>query len=37
VSDHNALSAVVALDAPSKTVGEPTPITTIGGLSTSLP
>jgi endonuclease/exonuclease/phosphatase family metal-dependent hydrolase len=36
VSDHNALSAIVALDAPNKAVGEPTPITTVGGLSTSL-
>jgi hypothetical protein len=37
VSDHNALSAVVALNAPQKSVGEPTALTTVGGLSTSLP
>jgi hypothetical protein len=37
VSDHNALSAVVALNAPHRSVGEPTAITTVGGLSTSLP
>jgi hypothetical protein len=36
VSDHNALSAVVALDATAKAVGEPTAITTVGGLSNSL-
>jgi hypothetical protein len=37
VSDHNALSAVVALDAVDQAVGEPTAITTVSGLSTSLP
>ena len=34
VSDHNALSAVVALDAQAKSIGEPTATTTVGGLST---
>lgn len=29
VSDHNAVSAVVALDAPKRTIGETTPTTTI--------
>jgi endonuclease/exonuclease/phosphatase family metal-dependent hydrolase len=33
VSDHNAISAVVALDAPKKTIGEATPATTLDGLS----
>ena len=31
VSDHNAVSAVVALDAPKKPIGETTPTTTITG------
>ena len=37
VSDHNALSAVLALDAEAKELGEPTPTTTVGGLSTRSP
>jgi len=37
VSDHNALSAVVALDAVAKELGEPTATTTVGGLSTPSP
>lgn len=36
LSDHNALSAVVALDAKNKSVGEPTATTTVGGLTPSL-
>ena len=35
VSDHNLLSAVVALDAHATSLGEPTATTTIGGLSTT--
>lgn len=34
VSDHNALSAVVALDARARSIGEPTATTTEGGLTT---
>jgi endonuclease/exonuclease/phosphatase family metal-dependent hydrolase len=30
VSDHNAVSAVVALDAPKKSIGEATPTTPLG-------
>lgn len=37
VSDHNALSAIVALDAETKELGEPTATTTVGGLSTPSP
>lgn len=37
VSDHNALSAVVALDAQAKSIGEPTATTTVGGLNTPQP
>lgn len=37
VSDHNALSAVVALGSNPKTIGAPTPTTTVGGLTQSLP
>jgi hypothetical protein len=35
VSDHNALSAVVAIDAETKPLGQPTATTTIGGLATT--
>lgn len=35
VSDHNAVSAVIALDAPKKSVGEPTPTTAIPNLPPS--
>ena len=37
VSDHNALSAVVALDAQAKSIGDPTATTTVGGLNTVAP
>jgi hypothetical protein len=37
VSDHNALSAVVALDAEVKALGEPTAATTVGGLDNPSP
>lgn len=37
VSDHNAISAVVSLGANPKSLGEPTPTTTVGGLTQSLP
>jgi hypothetical protein len=37
VSDHNALSAVIALDAQTKELGEPTATTTVGGLGTPAP
>lgn len=33
VSDHNLLSAVVALDAVTASLGDPTPTTTVGGLA----
>jgi hypothetical protein len=36
VSDHNALSAVVALDAKHAPLGELTATTTVGGLTSSL-
>ena len=36
VSDHNAVSAVVVLDSPRTSVGEPTGTTTVSGLATSL-
>lgn len=36
LSDHNALSAVVALDARNKSLGKPTATTTVGGLTSSL-
>lgn len=35
VSDHNALSAVVAIDAQTKPLGQPTATTTVGGLTTT--
>jgi hypothetical protein len=37
VSDHNSISAVVALGSNPKSLGEPTPTTTVGGLTQSLP
>ncbi|KQV75324.1 hypothetical protein ASC61_10100 [Aeromicrobium sp. Root344] len=37
VSDHNALTAVVALDAEAHPLGEPTATTTVGGLNTPGP
>lgn len=36
VSDHNAVSAVVALDAPRQSIGEVTPTTAATGLPASL-
>ncbi len=36
VSDHNAVSAVIALNVTPKAVGEPTPITAVGGLDAPL-
>ena len=37
VSDHNALSADLALDAQAKSIGAPTATTTVGGLNTTAP
>ncbi|MCW2839727.1 MAG: hypothetical protein JWR55_1210 [Aeromicrobium sp.] len=37
VSDHNAVSAVVALDVQQKSLGKETPTTTLDGLSAPLP
>ncbi|VXB58015.1 conserved hypothetical protein [Aeromicrobium sp. 9AM] len=37
VSDHNALSADLALDAQAKSIGVPTATTTVGGLNTAAP
>ncbi|MEV7398578.1 endonuclease/exonuclease/phosphatase family protein [Aeromicrobium sp. NPDC092404] len=37
VSDHNAISAVVALDAEPKKLGEPTATTTVSGLDAPKP
>ncbi len=36
VSDHNAISAVVALGSNATSIGTPTPTTTVGGLTQSL-
>lgn len=36
VSDHNSVSAVVALDAPRAPIGEVTPTTTVAGLTSSI-
>lgn len=37
VSDHNAISALVALGVNAKSLGEDTPTTTVAGLTQSLP
>ena len=36
ISDHNALTAVVSLESDLESIGEPTPITTVSGLTQSL-
>jgi hypothetical protein len=36
VSDHNAVSAVIALDAPQKSIGEATPTTSLDGVGPPL-
>lgn len=36
-SDHNAISAVIALDAPQKSIGKETPTTKLDGLGPPLP
>ncbi len=36
ISDHNALTAVVSLGSDLETIGDPTPITTVSGLTQSL-